>query len=166
MPLFAISRSRTRDPSAERAAARHRGRRDTGQQCRYLSARTAFLEMVVLGTTSQLAAFCATRFTSARCVQSATRLLYERVGRITSWPTALLPGICFLPIGLRWSRVPTSGSDALAPLSVVVQQLFDNRDARTSNSHVDTTARRLLLNTVQARWCYLPRSVPASPISP
>jgi hypothetical protein len=152
MPLFAISRSRNSaiPPLNEplHVIVDEEMQANNADTFRHVR---AFLEMVVLGTTSQLAA-------SLRDAQYIGPLraipprgfLYERAGRITSWADGLAAWDLLLADRLTlvertniWLRRLGSGCQ------VVVQQLFDSRaDAEDlSDGHVDTTVRRLLLNT-------------------
>jgi hypothetical protein len=110
-----------------------------------------FLEMVVLGTTSQLASF----LNNAQYVGPLRTIpprgfLYERAGRITSWADGLAAWDLLLADRLtlvertnQWLRRLNVGC------KVVVQQLFEgNADAEdVAADHVDKTVRRLLLDT-------------------
>jgi hypothetical protein len=117
----------------------------TAQQVR------TFLEMVVLGTTAQLAAFLrdAPYIGPLRTIPPRG-FLYERAGRITSWADGLAAWDVLLGDRLTlvertnlWLKRLGTGCQ------VVVQQLFDRgADAEDlSDGHVDKTVRRLLLDT-------------------
>jgi hypothetical protein len=152
LPLFSLARSRmsalphpdesirvipSGDDSLENTAA--------AEQVR------TFLEMVVLGTTAQLASLLrdATYIGPLRTVP-ARGFLYERAGRVASWADGLA----------AWDRLLSDRQDRVeranhwlrrldAGCQVVVQQLFDRgADAEDlSQDHVDKTVRRLLLDT-------------------
>lgn len=110
-----------------------------------------FLEMVVLGTTSQLASFLRdTQYIGPLRTIPPRGFLYERAGRITSWADGLAAWDQLLADRLtlvertnEWLRKLGVGCQ------VVVQQLFDGgADAEElSEGHVDKTVRRLLLDT-------------------
>jgi hypothetical protein len=133
-PLHVIADDETGSPHAE--ALRH--------------VRT-FLEMVVLGTTAQLAAYLREpRYIGPLRTIPPRGFLYERAGRITSWADGLAAWDLLLAdrgtlveLTNRWLKRLGTGCQ------VVVQQLFDVRaDAEEiSDGHVDRTVRRLLLDT-------------------
>lgn len=152
LPVFALARSRMSalphpddsirvipngDDSPENAA--------TAEQVR------TFLEMVVLGTTVQLASFLrdATYIGPLRAIPPRG-FLYERAGRVANWADGLA----------AWDLLLSDRQDRVrqvnhwlrrlgAGCEVVVQQLFDRgADAEDlSQGHVDKTVRRLLLDT-------------------
>jgi hypothetical protein len=110
-----------------------------------------FLEMVVLGTTMQLASILrdALYIGPLRTVPPRG-FLYERAGRITSWADGLAAWDLLLADRVSlvdrtnlWLR--RLGTDC----QVVVQQLFDPgaEAEELSEGHVDKTVRRLLLDT-------------------
>lgn len=111
----------------------------------------AFLEMVVLGTTSQLAGFLRdAQYIGPLRTIPPRGFLYERAGRITSWADGLAAWDLLLADRLTlvertndWLRKLNVGC------KVVVQQLFEgNADAEdVAAGHVDKTVRRLLLDT-------------------
>lgn len=180
-PIFAIARSRigalptysealrvlsTRDIEGEKqelALLRHQPSSNMTQQRMqelessiFAQERAAqnirtFLEIVVIGTISQLAS-------SLRDAQYIGPLrtipprgfLYERPGRITSWCDGLAAWDLLLADHLT---LVERTNDWLRRLNVgcklVVQQLFDGKaDAEEiSSNHVDKTTRRLLLDT-------------------
>ncbi len=110
-----------------------------------------FLEMVVLGTTSQLASFLrdAQYIGPLRSIPPRG-FLYERAGRITSWADGLAAWDLLLADRLTLLDRTNAWLGKLgAGCQVVVQQLFDGRaDAEElSDGHVDKTVRRLLLDT-------------------
>ncbi len=123
-----------------------------------------FLEMVVLGTTSQLAGFLRdAQYIGPLRTVPPRGYLYERVGRITSWADGLAAWDLLLADRLtlvertnEWLRKLNVGC------KVVVQQLFEgNVDAEdVASGHVDRTVRRLLLDT-GARSFVLPSEVGA-----
>ncbi|MFO0726461.1 MAG: AAA family ATPase [Myxococcota bacterium] len=110
-----------------------------------------FLEMVVLGTTSQLASFLRdAQYIGPLRTIPPRGFLYERAGRITSWADGLAAWDLLLADRLtlvertnEWLRKLNVGC------KVVVQQLFEgNADAEDlAAGHVDKTVRRLLLDT-------------------
>lgn len=109
------------------------------------------LEMVVLGTTSQLANFLRdAQYVGPLRTIPPRGFLYERAGRITSWADGLAAWDLLLADRLtliertnEWLRRLGAGCQ------VVVQQLFHGAaDAEeVSEGHVDKTVRRLLLAT-------------------
>ena len=151
-PVFALARGRASalpapgeplrvipfgDDSPQKAAA--------AQQVR------TFLEMVVLGTTAQLAGF----LRDAHYVGPLRKIpprgfLYERPGRITNWADGLAAWDLLLADRLTLVERTNAWLRRLgAGCQVVVQQLFErNADAEDlSADHVDRTVRRLLLDT-------------------
>jgi hypothetical protein len=110
-----------------------------------------FLEMIVLGTTSQLESFLrdAIYIGPLRAVPSRG-FLYQHTGRITTWADGLAGWDLLLADRLnlvaetnRWLRRLGTGCQ------IVVQQLFDP-DAEAeelTDDHVDKSVRRLLLDT-------------------
>lgn len=110
-----------------------------------------FLEMVVLGTTSQLAGFLRdAQYLGPLRTLPPRGFLYERAGRITSWADGLAAWDLLLADRLTlvertndWLRKLNVGC------KVVVQQLFEGTvDAEdVATGHVDKTVRRLLLDT-------------------
>lgn len=109
-----------------------------------------FLEMVVLGTTAQLAASLrdAIYIGPLRTVPPRG-FLYERTGRIASWADGLAAWDRLLADSIlveetnRWLHRLDAGC------RVKVQQFFDSSAAaeELSDGHVDKTVRRLLLDT-------------------
>jgi hypothetical protein len=110
-----------------------------------------FLEMVILGTTSQLASFLRdAQYIGPLRTIPPRGFLYERAGRITSWADGLAAWDLLLADRLTLVERTNAWLRKLgAGCQVVVQQLFDGRaDAeQLSDSHVDKTVRRLLLDT-------------------
>lgn len=110
-----------------------------------------FLEMVVLGTTSQLASFLRdAQYIGPLRTIPPRGFLYERAGRITSWADGLAAWDLLLADRLTLVERTNSWLRKLgAGCQVVVQQLFDGgADAEElSDGHVDKTVRRLLLDT-------------------
>lgn len=152
LPVFAVGRERLSalpapgeplrvipfgDDSPEKVAA--------AQQVR------TFLEMVVVGTTGQLATFLRdAQYIGPLRTIPPRGFLYERAGRITSWADGLAAWDLLLADRLAlvehtnlWLK--RLGTDC----QIVVQQLFDrSSDAEElSGGHVDKTVRRLLLDT-------------------
>lgn len=123
-----------------------------------------FLEMVVLGTTSQLAGFLRdAQYIGPLRTIPPRGFLYERAGRITSWADGLAAWDRLLADRLtlvdrtnEWLRKLGVGC------RVVVQQLFEgNADAEeVAAGNVDKTVRRLVLDT-GARSYVLPSEVGA-----
>lgn len=110
-----------------------------------------FLEMVVLGTTSQLASFLRdAQYIGPLRTIPPRGFLYERVGRITSWADGLAAWDSLLADrSTLVERTNTWLRELGIGCQVVVQQLFDlAADAEElSDEHVDKTVRRLLLDT-------------------
>jgi hypothetical protein len=109
-----------------------------------------FLEMVVLGTTSQLANFLgAARYIGPLRTIPQRGFLYERTGRVTSWANGLAAWELLLSDqGSLVDRTNQWLKRLEAGCQVVVQQLLDpSADAeQVSESHVDRVVRRLLLD--------------------
>lgn len=137
------------DASVENTAARH--------------LRT-FLEMIVLGTTAQLASFLRdAQYVGPLRTLPPRGFLYERAGRITSWADGLAAWDLLLADRLTLVERANAWLRKLgADCQIVVQQLFDGRaDAEElSDGHVDKAVRRLLLDT-GARSLVLPSEVGA-----
>jgi hypothetical protein len=110
-----------------------------------------FLEIVVLGTTSQLASFLRdTQYIGPLRTIPPRGFLYERAGRITSWADGLAAWDLLLADRLTLVERTNERLRKLGVgCQVVVQQLFDGgADAEElSEGHVDKTVRRLLLDT-------------------
>lgn len=108
------------------------------------------LEMIVLGTTAQLASFLRdAQYIGPLRTIPPRGFLYERAGRITSWADGLAAWDLLLADRLTlvertnlWLKRLGTGCQ------VVVQQLFDRgADAEElSDGHVDKAVRRLLLD--------------------
>lgn len=115
-----------------------------------LQVRT-FLEMVVLGTTAQLATFLRdAQYVGPLRTIPPRGFLYERAGRISSWADGLAAWDLLLADRLTLVERTNAWLRRLgAGCQVVVQQLFDSdADAEElSDGHVDKTVRRLLLDT-------------------
>lgn len=110
-----------------------------------------FLELVVLGTTTQLASFLrdALYIGPLRAIPPRG-FLYERAGRITSWADGLAAwDLLLADRGTLVERTNVWLRKLGAGCQVVVQRLFDGTaDAEElSDGHVDRTVRRLLLDT-------------------
>lgn len=110
-----------------------------------------FLEMVVLGTTSQLASFLRdAQYIGPLRTIPPRGFLYERTGRITSWADGLAAWDLLLADRLTLvERTNAWLNELKAGCQVVVQQLFDGNTSAEdlSDSNVDKTVRRLLLKT-------------------
>jgi ABC-type ATPase involved in cell division len=123
-----------------------------------------FLEMVLLGTTSQLASFLRdAQYIGPLRTIPPRGFLYERVGRITSWADGLAAWDLLLADRLTLIERTNAWLRKLgAGCQVVVQQLFDaGADAEElSEGHVDKTVRRLLLDTGEGSFV-LPSEVGA-----
>jgi hypothetical protein len=153
LPVFAVVRSRLSalPPSGEPLQVFPMGDEDLDENTETCLQVRAFLEMVVLGTTAQLASFLRKAlYVGPLRTLPPGGFLYERPGRITSWADGLA----------AWDLLLTDRFDLVertnlwlkrlgAGCQVVVQQLFDRgADAEDlSASHVDKTVRRLLLDT-------------------
>lgn len=110
-----------------------------------------FLEMIVLGTTSQLASFLRdAQYIGPLRTIPPRGFLYERAGRITSWADGLAAWDLLLADRLTLVERTNAWLQKLrAGCQIVVRQLFDlGADAEElSDGHVDKTVRRLLLDT-------------------
>jgi hypothetical protein len=152
MPLFAVSRSRNSaiPPLDEplHIIVDEELQADNVVMVQHI--RT-FLEMVVLGTTSQLAAFLRdSQYIGPLRAIPPRGFLYERGGRVTSWADGLAAWDLLLADRQTLVERTNAWLRRLgAGCYVVVQQLLDSRaDAEdVSEGHVDTTVRRLLLGT-------------------
>jgi AAA ATPase domain/AAA domain, putative AbiEii toxin, Type IV TA system len=153
LPVFAVVRSRLSalPPSDEPLQVFPMGDEDLDENTDTCLQVRAFLEMVVLGTTAQLASFLrkALYIGPLRTLPPGG-FLYERPGRITSWADGLAAWDLLLTDRFDLvERTNTWLKRLSAGCQVVVQQLFDRgADAEDlSASHVDKTVRRLLLDT-------------------
>jgi hypothetical protein len=152
LPVFAVARSRLSalPPPGEPLRVIAFGDDSPEKAAAALQVRT-FLEMIVLGTTAQLASFLRdARYIGPLRTIPPRGFLYERAGRITSWADGLAAWDLLLADRLTlvertnlWLRRLGAGCQ------IVVQQLFDRgADAEElSEGHVDKTIRRLLLET-------------------
>jgi hypothetical protein len=152
MPLFAVSTTRAsalpplNEPLHlildDETAAPHP---DTLRHVR------TFLEMVILGTTSQLAAYLREpRYIGPLRTIPPRGFLYERAGRITSWADGLAAwDLLLADRGTLVERTNQWLKRLETNCQIVVQLLFDaSADAEElSDGHVDKTVRRLLLDT-------------------
>jgi hypothetical protein len=122
------------------------------------------LEMVVLGTTSQLASFLGdARYIGPLRTIPPRGFLYERTGRITSWADGLAAWDMLLADRLTLVERTNGWLQRLgAGCQIEVQQLFHRgADAEElSESHADKTVRRLLLDTASGSFV-LPSEVGA-----
>lgn len=123
-----------------------------------------FLEMVVLGTTSQLAGFLReAQYVGPLRTIPPRGFLFERTGRITSWADGLAAWDLLLADRLTLVERTNAWLRKLgAGCQIVVQGLVDGRaDAEaTSDGNVDMTVRRLLLETGESSFV-LPSEVGA-----
>jgi hypothetical protein len=152
LPVFAVSRSRLSalPPSNEPLRVVPFGDESPEKAATTTQVRT-FLEMIVLGTTAQLASFLREAFYIGPLRTVPPRgFLYQRAGRVTNWADGLAAWELLLADRLSlvertnlWLRHLGLGCQ------IVVQQLFDpGADAEElSDGHVDKTVRRLLLDT-------------------
>ncbi|WP_437336601.1 AAA family ATPase [Sorangium sp. So ce394] len=152
LPLVALSRSRLSalPPPSEPLRVIPLGE-DAPEKAATAQQVRTFLEMVLLGTTAQLASFLRdAQYIGPLRTIPPRGFLYERAGRITSWADGLAAWDLLLADRLTlvertnvWLRRLGAGCQ------VVVQQLFDgSADAEElSDGHVDKTVRRLLLDT-------------------
>jgi hypothetical protein len=152
LPVFALSRSRLSalPPADEPLRVIPFGDESPEKAAAAAQVRT-FLEMIVLGTTAQLASLLRdSMYVGPLRTIPLRGSLYERVGRITNWADGLA----------AWDRLLGDRAKLVertnfwlrrlgAGCQVVVQQLFDSgADAEDlSEDHVDKTIRRLLLDT-------------------
>ena len=152
LPVFAVSRTRLSalPPSNEPLRVIPFGD-DSPEKAIAAAQVRMFLEMVVLGTTAQLAAHLRSALYIGPLRAIPPRgFLYERAGRITSWADGLAGWDLLLSDRANlvertnlWLRRLGTGCQ------ITVQQLFDRgADAEDlSGGHVDKTVRRLLLDT-------------------
>ncbi len=152
LPVFAVSRSRMSalPPIGEALRIIPFGDEDADVAGTVAQVRT-FLEMVVLGTVSQLAdALRDALYIGPLRALPPRGFLYERVGRITSWADGL--AAWDLLLADRSSLVEDTNrwlTRLGAGCQLVVQELFDSAASaeELTDGHVDKTARRLLLDT-------------------
>jgi hypothetical protein len=151
MPLFAASRTRASAiPPLNEPISLIIGDQNQAEYGDTVRHVRAFLEMVVLGTTSQLAKFLRdTLYIGPLRTIPPRGFLYQRAGRTPSWGDGLA----------AWDRMLADRGDLVervnqwldrlgARCKVVVQELFDH-DAEAedlSEGHIDSTVRRLLLD--------------------
>jgi hypothetical protein len=153
MPLFAVSRSRVSavPPLDEPLRILVPEEADVPENQQAIRDIRTFLEMSVLGTVSQLAAFLSSSLYVGPLRTVPPRgFLYERAGRITSWADGLAAWDLLLADRLTLVERTNLWLKSLgAGCQIVVQQLFDrDGDAEElSEGHVDKTIRRLLLDT-------------------
>src|SRR5690606_17128098 len=152
LPVFAVSRSRMSalPPIGEALRIIPFGDEDADVAGTVAQVRT-FLEMVVLGTVSQLAdALRDALYIGPLRALPPRGFLYERVGRIPSWADGLAAWDLLLADRSslvedtnRWLKRLGAGCQ------LVVQELFDSAASaeELTDGHVDKTARRLLLDT-------------------
>ena len=110
-----------------------------------------FLEMVVIGTTAQLAAFLRdSPYIGPLRTIPPRGFLYERAGRIASWADGLAAWDLLLADRLTLVERTNAWLRRLkAGCQVVVQELGDGTASaeERAEGHVDKTVRRLLLDT-------------------
>ncbi len=152
LPVFAVSRSRVSalPPLGEPLRVIPFIEEDTDVAATVAQVRT-FLEMVVLGTVSQLAeALRDALYIGPLRALPPRGYLYERVGRVTSWADGL--AAWDLLLADRASLVEDTNkwlSRLGGGCQLVVQQLYDSAASaeEITDGQVDMTARRLLLDT-------------------
>lgn len=151
-PWFAVSRSRLSalPPANEPLRVIAFGDDNPEKAAAALQVRT-FLEMVVPGTTAQLLASLRDALYIGPLRTIPPRgFLYERAGRIASWGDGLAAWDLLLADRLDLVERTNGWLKRLgADCQVVVQQLFERvaEAEAISEDHVDTTVRRLLLDT-------------------
>ena len=151
LPVFAVSRSRPSalPPLGEPLRVIPAGDQDADTAI--VEQVRTFLEMVVLGTVSQLAEGLRTALYVGPLRAVPPRgFLYERVGRMTSWADGLAAWDVLLSD--RSSLVEDTNAWLTklgAGCQLVIQELFTKgADAEEiTEGHVDQTVRRLLLQT-------------------
>ena len=152
LPVFAVSRSRMSalPPLGEPLRVIPFGDEDADVAGTVAQVRT-FLEMVVLGTVSQLAeALRDALYIGPLRALPPRGFLYERVGRITSWADGLAAWDLLLADRSTLVEDTNKWLTRLgAGCQLVVQQLYDSAASaeELTDGHVDKTARRLLLDT-------------------
>ena len=165
MPLFAVSRFRNSaiPPLNEPLHVIADKETQTNHADTFRHIR-AFLDMVVLGTTVQLAEFLRdAQYIGPLRAIPPRGFLYERAGRTGSWGDGLAAWDLLLADRLTLVERTSAWLQRLGSrCHLVVQQLLDSRaDAEdVSDSHVDATVRRLLLST-EAGSLVLPSEVGA-----
>jgi len=152
LPVFAVSRSRMSalPPIGEPLRVIPFGDEDADVAGTVAHVRT-FLEMVVLGTVSQLAqALRDALYIGPLRALPPRGFLYERVGRITSWADGLAAWDLLLADRSTLVEDTNKWLTRLgAGCQVVVQRLYDGAASaeEITVGHVDKAARRLLLDT-------------------
>lgn len=153
LSVFAVKRSRLSalpDPGEPLTIVSLDGDNSPGVVAARDEVRT-FLEMVILGTTAQLAASLRESIYIGPLRAIPPRgFLYERAGRIANWADGLAAWDLLLADRLTLvERTNTWLRRLGAGCQVVVQQLFEGKaDAEElASGHVDKTVRRLLLDT-------------------
>lgn len=148
LPMFALVRSRMSAlPHPEQSLRVIPFEDDSAEKHKAAEQVRTFLEMVVLGTTAQLAAALRESIYLGPLRAIPPRgFLYERAGRPASWADGLAAWDILLTD--RRNRVEEANHwlrQLKAGCQVVVQQLFDRGAEALSYEHVDNTVRRLLL---------------------
>lgn len=152
LPVFAVSRSRMSalPPLGEPLRVIPFGDEDADAATTVAQVRT-FLEMVVLGTVSQLTeALRDALYVGPLRALPPRGFLYERVGRTTSWADGLAAWDLLLADRSTLVEDTNKWLTRLgAGCQIVVQQLYDSAASaeELTDGHVDKTARRLLLDT-------------------
>ena len=151
LPVFAVSRGRLSAlPAPSEPLRVIPFGDDTPEKLVTAEQVRTFLEMVVVGTTSQLATFLrdAPYIGPLRAIPPRG-FLYERAGRITGWGDGLAAWDLLLADRQTLVDRTNSWLKRLGTgCQIIVQQLFDRgADAEDlSAGHVDKTVRRLLLD--------------------
>ena len=154
LPVFVVSRSRLSalPPLSEPLRVRMPGGDDpTAREAETLEQIRTFLEMVIQGTAVQLAsALEKSLYLGPLRTVPPRGFLFERSGRVTRWADGL--AAWDLLLSDRTTLVENTNAWLArlgAGCKLVVQQLVDARASAEdlSAGHVDSTARRLLLDT-------------------
>ena len=152
LPMFALARGRLSAlPSVSEPLRVIPFGDDSPESATAAEQVRTFLEMVVLGTTAQLASFLRdAQYIGPLRTIPPRGFLYARAGRVTSWADGLAAWDLLLADRLTLvERTNTWLRRLGAHCQVVVQELFDATAAaeELSVGHVDKTVRRLLLDT-------------------
>ncbi len=151
LPVFALARGRLSALPAPGEPLRVVIDSDSLEKLATAQQVRTFLEMVVLGTTSQLARFLRdAQYLGPLRTIPPRGFLYERASRVTSWADGLAAWDLLLADRLTLvERTNTWLRRLGAGCQIVAQQLFEpNAEAEElATNHVDKTVRRLLLDT-------------------
>jgi predicted ATPase len=154
LPVFAVSRARMSAlPAVDEPIVVLPPNEDdlSEEQTEALEHVRTFLELVVTGTTAQLATTLnETLYIGPLRIVPARGFLYQRAGRVTRWADGLAAWDLLLSDRSTLVERTNAWLARLgAGCKVVVQQLVDSRASAEdlSAGHVDSTVRRLLLDT-------------------